>query len=301
MEATMRGLRLVGLVVVGAASVVVLSAAAIYLVSNYRLSTSASAASTSITVPSDVAAIQHGQHIAGAIARCTECHGPDLTGMIVRDDASARVVAPDITRGGVTANFSDADYARAIRNGLDPNGRPLWLMPTDDYAQLSDADLGALIAYLKSLPPVANSLPESEIRPLGRVLLAIGQPTLLGATQPASAFSQPSPQVPAVTAEYGEYLVTIAGCARCHGPGLSGGPIPGAPRGTPPASNLTPTGLGDWSEADFLRAIRSGRRPDGSLIDPSMPWQYYAQMSDLELRAIWEFLGVVPPRPNGNK
>jgi hypothetical protein len=77
--------------------------------------------------------------------------------------------------------------------------------------------------------------------------------------------------------------------------------VPGAPRGTVPASNLTPTGLGDWSEADFLRAMRSGRRPDGSLIDPAMPWQYYAQMSDLELRAIWQFLGVVPPRPSGNQ
>jgi hypothetical protein len=62
------------------------------------------------------------------------------------------------------------------------------------------------------------------------------------------------------------------------------------------ATNLTPSGLGSWSETDFLRAMRSGRRPDNTPIDTLMPWPFYAQMSDLELRAIWQFLGVIPPR-----
>jgi hypothetical protein len=68
-----------------------------------------------------------------------------------------------------------------------------------------------------------------------------------------------------------------------------------------PAANLTPTGLGSWSEADFLRAMRTGRRPDGSGIDTSMPWPYFAQMTDVELRAIWEYLGVLSPRPTGSR
>ena len=102
-----------------------------------------------------------------------------------------------------------------------------------------------------------------------------------------------------VTPAYGQYVMQIAGCARCHGQGLSGGSVPGAPRGTPQASNLTPSGIGNWTEADFLRAMRTGRRPDGSAIDSSMPWQFYAQMTDLELRAIWQYLGVVPARPTG--
>jgi cytochrome c553 len=299
MAATARALRLVGLLVLGAIVVVVLGGATIYVVSNSRLTASSSAPAASVTVPNDVASIQHGQHLAGAIARCTQCHGPGLTGTVMRDDASALVVAPDITRGGVAANYTDADYVHAIRDGIDHDGRPLWLMPTDDYARLSDADLGAMIAYLKSLPPVANSLPESQIRPLGRLLLAVGQPTLI-TDEATQASPRPSAPAPGVTAEYGEYLTAISGCARCHGPGLSGGSVPGAPRGSPPAANLTPSGLGDWSEADFLRAMHSGRRPDGSAIDTAMPWPYYAQMSDLELRAIWQFLGVVPPRPTGS-
>jgi cytochrome c553 len=302
MTATMRALRLFGLAVLGAIVLVVLGGAAIYLLSNYRLTAASNNPPTAaVSVPTDIASIQHGQHLAGAVARCTQCHGPSLTGMVIRDDAAARVVAPDITRGGVTANFSDADYAHAIRDGIDPSGRRLWLMPSDDYARLSDADLGALIAYLKSLPPVASSLPDSELHPLGRLLLAAGQATLLPAAEASQATPRPSALAPDTTPAYGEYLTTIAGCARCHGQGLSGGAIPGAPRGTPPAANLTPTGLGDWSEADFLRAMRSGRRPDGSAIDTAMPWPYYAQMNDLELRAIWQFLGVVPPRATGTK
>ena len=69
--------------------------------------------------------------------------------------------------------------------------------------------------------------------------------------------------------------------------------------GARPTANLTPTGLGNWSEADFVRAMRTGRRPDGSAIDTSMPWPYFAQMSDVELRAIWAFLSLVPPRLSG--
>jgi len=276
-------LRVVVPVVVGLVAVV---SATAYIVSEQQLSGARSVPSESIAVPNDIAAVQHGQHLAGAIALCTRCHAANLAGAVLEDDALARVVAPDITRGGPVAGFSDADYARAIRDGVGADGRPLWLMPTDAYSRLSDTDLGSLIAYLKSLPPVASSLPVNQIRPLGRVLAAAGRYALV--LPPNVAGSAPPPDL---TPQYGEYLVAIAGCARCHGARLSG--AAGA-RGAPPASDLTPAGLGGWSESDFLRAMRTGRRPDGSVLDSAMPWQYYAQMSDLELRAIWEYLGVLP-------
>jgi hypothetical protein len=104
-----------------------------------------------------------------------------------------------------------------------------------------------------------------------------------------------------VTQEYGAYLAEIAGCLRCHGPGLSGGTPSGALPGAVAAANITPAGIGDWSDADFLRAMRTGRRPDGRALDSSMPWPYFAQMSELELRAIWRFLQVVPPRQTGSR
>jgi cytochrome c553 len=286
-------LKMLALLVLGIALVVGLAMAAIYFRSESKLNARTSVPAESIAIPSDVASIQHGQHIAGAIAVCTQCHAPNLGGAVIVDDASARVVAPNLTRGGVGGTLSDADLARAIRYGLDPSGRPLWMMPSHAYSQLSDADLGALIAYLRSLPPIATTLPPSEIRPLGRLLLASGQASVLapGGAVPSSA-RQAAPEVDATPA-YGEYLATIAGCDRCHGPGLGGGTVPGS---TERAPNLTPARLGDWSEADFVRAMRTGHAPDGSEIDGSMPWQYYAQMSDLELRAIWEYLGVIPAR-----
>ncbi|MBV9598692.1 MAG: c-type cytochrome [Chloroflexi bacterium] len=172
-------------------------------------------------------------------------------------------------------------------------------MPTDDYNHLSDADLGALIAFLKSLPATPASLPASQIRPLGRVLFVVGEFDLLPGENINRSAPRPAAASVDLTPAYGQYLTTIAGCAGCHGPGLSGGAVPGAPRGARAAANLTNSGLGDWTQADFLRAMRSGRRPDGSGIDLSMPWPYYAQMTDLELEAIWQYLGVVPGRATG--
>jgi len=103
-----------------------------------------------------------------------------------------------------------------------------------------------------------------------------------------------------IIAGRGRYLADIAGCHGCHGTGLSGGPVAGPP-GLPPASNLTTAGIGDWTEADFVRAMRNGRRPDGSSLDPFMPWEVFGKMTDDELHALWLYLRSVPARAFGNK
>jgi cytochrome c553 len=286
-------------VVLGSALLGVLAVVGGYAFTQFRITTSVNVPTDHVIIPTDVASVKRGQHIVGAIAVCTQCHGPTLGGAVVQDDRSARVVAPNLTRGGIGATYTDADFVRAIGDGVDPSGRQLWMMPTDDYHHLSDDDLGALIAFLKSLPPTTADLPTDELHPYGRLRFALGRFDLL----PAERVDRSTPRPPAVAVDlspaYGEYLVLIAGCARCHGEGLSGGVVPGAPSGARPAANLTPTGLGNWSEADFVRAMRAGRRPDGSAIDTAMPWPYFAQMSDLELRAIWAFLSVGPPRQTG--
>ena len=90
------------------------------------------------------------------------------------DPLLARIVPPNLTRGrgGVGATFTDADFVRAIRHGVDPSGRQLLIMPSDDYNHFSDADLGAIIAYVRSLPPINTSLPSNDIRTLGLILFA---------------------------------------------------------------------------------------------------------------------------------
>ena len=137
---------------------------------------------------------------------------------------------------------------------------------------------------------------------LGRVLL------LVGALPPADASVVdhtrpfPAPIPPGVTVEYGRYLATVGGCVGCHGPGLSGGRVPGVPPDFPPAANITPSGpIGQWSEADFFRALREGKRPNGAEINPFMPWQASGKMTDDEIRAVWQFLKSVPARPSGTR
>jgi cytochrome c553 len=283
-----------GLVVAGLVLAAGAAVAAIWFISTSQIDKRVGVPTDPIQVPTDISAVQYGDHLAGAIALCGVCHGTDMSGRVIRDDAVARVVAPNLTRGGVGANLSDAELARAIRDGVDPSGRQLWVMPSDAYHDLSDNDLADIIAYLRALPPVTSKLPSSSLHPLGRFEFVTGQMDLL----PSVRIDQGAPRGvapdPGVTPAYGQYLVELSGCARCHGPTLAGGSLPNSPHDAAQAEDLTPAGLVGWSEADFVRAMRTGRRPDGSALDPLMPWQYFAQMSDLELAAIWTFLQLQP-------
>ncbi len=300
--ASLAALKVLGLVVGGAALVIGLTAAAIYFISDDRLNHRVDVPAESISIPTDIPSIQRGQHLASAVARCVECHGPNLAGKVFVDDPLlARIAPPNLTRGrgGVGATRSDADLARAIRHGVDPSGRLLLIMPSDEYNHFTDADLGAIIAYIRALPAITSSLPSNEVRTLGRVLFALGELPL----QPAANIdrSAPQPAAPAagVSAEYGKYLSDTAGCPACHGPGLAGGKMRQAQPNAAPAANITPAGLGNWSEADFIKAMRTGIRPDGRALDTSMPWPYFAELTDPELRAVWRFLQAVPSRQTG--
>jgi cytochrome c553 len=297
-------LKVLGLVLGSAGLVIGLAAGAVYFVSDNRLNLKVDVPPESIAIPTDITAIQRGQHLASAVAACVECHGPNLAGKVYLDDPLlVRIVPPNLTRGrgGVGATFTDADFVRAIRHGVDPSGRQLLIMPSDDYNHFSDADLGAIVAYVRALPSINTSLPANDIHTFGLILFAIGRLPL----QPAANIDHlaPRPVAPAaeVSAEYGKYLSDTAGCPSCHGPGLSGGQVPQAQANAVPAANITPAALVAWSEIDFIKAMRTGVRPDGHSIATSMPWPFYAQLTDSELQAIWRFLRAVPPRQTGTR
>jgi len=247
----------------------------------------------------DEATLARGRHLATAIGKCAACHGDDLGGKVMIDDpALGRAVSANLTRGrgGRPADWSIADWDRAIRHGVRRDGTGLLIMPSNDYAPMSDEDLAALAAYLETLPPVDRELPPSQIRLVGRALYVADKMPLV----PAAAIdhaARPVAPMPGPTAEYGRYLADIGGCTGCHGPTLAGGPS-GEP-GAPPASNLTPTGIGHYSEADFTRALRDGVRPDGSRLKEFMPVQFTKLMTDDEIRAVYLFLKSVPPREFG--
>ena len=251
----------------------------------------------------DSAAVARGRHLATAIGTCTLCHGEDLGGALYADAGPLGVIAgPNLTRsrGGRAAPRTTADWVRAIRFGVRDDGTSLVVMPSEVYTHLSDRDLAALVAYLDGLPPVDRESPRTRFGPVGRLMLGAGRLNLLVAPKTRRLTERTEP-APGPTAEYGRYLADVAGCHGCHGYGLSGGRVAGPP-GLPPASNLTPAGrLPSWSEGDFVRAMRTGTRPDGTRIDEFMPWRQLGRMTDEELRAIWLYLRSVPARPFGNK
>jgi len=298
-------LKWLGIVVGVLVVVVIVAIGATYLLSSSRLNKTYDVQPAVVTIPTDEASIQEGERLA--ISRgCVDCHGKDLSGGIVVDSPpTGRIAAANLTsgQGGVGANREDIDWVRAIRHGVGIDGKPLVFMPSFEFYYFNDDDLGKIIAYLKQVPPVDNELPPSSPGPLFRVLFLTGQLPLLAS---AELIDHHGPRPAAVevgqTEEYGEYLAV--GCIGCHGDNYSGGPIPGMPPDTPPAANLTPdpsTGLGSWAEEDFMVAMREGKRPDGTAIDPFMPWPNFSQLTDEELGALWLYLQSLPAKPYGNR
>lgn len=284
-------------------AVLALGALAVYAASNRRLSARYTVQPSPVTIPTDAAALERGKHLAQTRG-CMDCHGADLGGAKVIEDGKMGVVyGPNITRGagGVVAAYQENDYVRAIRHGVSADGHALFIMPSEDYALLSNEDLGALIAYLKSAPPVDRASVPVKVGPLARALLLAGKMPI-AAERIDHARVQPPTATPGVTPEYGRYIAA-ATCAGCHNPSFSGGKIDVGPPDWPPSANLTPDASGrlaKWSEADFIAALRTGRRPDGSEINPIMP-RNFGKMDDVELKALWAYLKTVPAKPTGQR
>jgi mono/diheme cytochrome c family protein len=182
---------------------------------------------------------------------------------------------------------------------MDRNGHNLLFMPSRDFNRFGDEDLAALIAYVKQMPPVNDTVPTSRVGPVARALLLAGKVPLLD----AAALDQHAPHSSAPPAEatpaYGEYLAMVGGCAGCHRPNFEGGRVPGTPPNFKPAANLTPTGIGTWTEADFVRVMRQGIGPGGVPVDSFMPFRLTKGMTDTEIDALWAYLKTVPPQPMG--
>lgn len=247
-----------------------------------------------LAVDSAPATIARGQHLVTAVAKCTDCHGDDLGGKVMVDDPLAgRLVGPNLTRGSNATASSDEALVRAIVHGVGDGGRPLVAMPARDYAALGREDVAAIVAYVRQAPRVERELPPTRLGPVLRVLLALHKVPLLEAELVDHAKGLAAAPAVEGTATYGAYLARTGGCIGCHGETLAGGPVPGVPN-APPAADLRPAALSRWSEQDFLRAMREGKRPDGRVLDPLMPWRATAAMTDTELHALWLFLREEP-------
>ncbi len=212
---------------------------------------------------------------------------------------TASNITPDADTG--IGKWSDAEIKTSIQRGIRPNGvRLAEIMPSGYYQILTPRDLDGIVAYLRSIPPVANKVPDPVYK------MALPHQVFPGAEQPMPEADLND------KVKRGFYLVTIAHCLECHTPngppgtgvdfqnslGKGGRDFHG-PWGVSTARNITPSkskGIGDWTDAEVKRAITEGVRKDGSRLKPPMGYSYYAKMTDADLDAMIAYLRTLPAR-----
>jgi mono/diheme cytochrome c family protein len=254
--------------------------------------------------------VERGEYLVRGPAGCGNCHTPmgpegfvadqELAGRVVEDSEPFLAIAPNLTPAGAIAGWSDTELARAIREGIRPDGSLIGPpMPFSMYRGLSDGDLGAIVAFLRTLPAVENDPGTSEYRiPLPP---AYGPPVESVADVPQG-----------VTVEYGAYLAgPVAHCLECHTPLGPQGPMLDTalgqggfefhgPWGVSVAANLTAhaDGLAGYSDDEIKAMIVEGVKPDGTPMMPPMPYGFLARMTPEDLDAIVMYLRSLPPLPD---
>lgn len=281
-----------------------------------------------IVQTSDARVIARGKYLARHVAVCIDCHsdrdwskfsGPPKPGTWGKGGARfdkklgfpGTVYSPNITPVHL-GDWTDSELAHAIVSGISKDGRVLHpVMPYTSYNNMSQDDLAAIVAYIRMLLPISNSVRKSHINfPINLFIKATPKPyspkvaPRLGQDQKSSI-------------AYGEYLAKMASCVDCHTrfeknkrmPDLyAGGSKFLRPDGSGIwSSNITPdkeTGIGGWTKAKFVARFKAYDLPYDEISSVSMdrntimPWSMYAGMTEADLGAIFDYLSSVEPIRN---
>lgn len=268
----------------------------------------------------DPEAIDRGRYLVFGPGHCSYCHTPP--DQWARLDAGEEIPlvggfelhlplgvlrTPNLTPDAETGigRLTDGQIARMLRHNVKASGQAS--IPLMEFQDMSDDDVAAIIAYLRSVPGVRNPVPPSSYNMLGKGVMAmLVKPTMPNGTPPVQSPAE------AATVERGAYVASaVANCAGCHsprnmadgsytGPRFSGGvmEVDGDPDQIFGVPNLTPhprTGhIVNWSEDMFVARFRAGPQYEGS----HMPWAAFARMSDTDLRAVYRFLMSLEPVEN---
>jgi mono/diheme cytochrome c family protein len=256
-----------------------------------------------IQVARTPAQIARGEKLANI---CVSCHTPGNQLPLSGSNFASKfefpplgtLYAPNLTPSGDIKDWADGEIIRAIREGVHRNGRSLLVMPSANFRNMSDEDVQALVAYLRSQPASGESSPDNHLNVLGAIFMNVSDFRV--AQQPVGNVTAPQPETPA----YGKYLVDILGCRDCHGNQLQGKVENGQP-GPPPGPNLTKI-VPKWTEEEFMAFFNTGTMPGGGQVpiltlksgfsEPRMPWQVVrAATSDDDLMAMFSYLSTLSP------
>lgn len=245
-----------------------------------------------VQVPADSASIERGRVLS---ISCVSCHGHDLAGKVFFDDPAIGILASsNLTRanGSETERYTNRDFVRAIRHGLNKSGNKLMVMPSKSYSYLSDEDLGCLLAHINTLPQVERTFEKRRLTFMAQVMAGAG---MFGDLFHYDLIDHEKAQkVPSVaigpSIEYGSYIVHIHGCNECHKTDLKGGTSPDPV--SPPVPNISPTGnVGNWTLEQFIRVFRTGATPEGKTMDAKfMPFPALGAHSDQEIEAVYNYI-----------
>jgi mono/diheme cytochrome c family protein len=235
--------------------------------------------------------IRRGQAIANSF--CGSCHSKAGTldgGVDIGHDLVIPIgsfIPPNLTPAGPLKNWSDGEIFRAIRNGVDADGHWMIIMSYTNAGKLSDDDMQALIAYIRTMPGEGQQSPNApdQLNPLGIAMLGAG---LLPTGNPVFTGVVTAPPK-AATEKYGEYILSYQDCRACHGANLTGG-VEGQLGPIGPDLNL----VKEWKLDEFITTMRTGVDPNRYELSKQMPWRPIGKMDDVELGAIYQYLTHLP-------
>jgi cytochrome c553 len=237
-----------------------------------------------ISIPTDPESIIEGRRLATIRGCFGACHGKQGEGRVLFDQPMiGRFVAPNLT--AAARKYTDTELAVIIRNGLRPGGRGMFVMPSSAFVGLTDADLGRIIAYLKSLPAVAGPGPSFSVGPLGRIGLATGK---FKTEAQLIAETVPPPEATNEEAVYGRYLARTI-CAHCHGTNLRG-------TSNPDFTSPNLAVVAAYSPEAFTQLLRTGVALGGRNLRTMSPWArgLLSHLTDAEIAALYSYLHAIP-------
>ncbi|MBK6565169.1 MAG: cytochrome c [Saprospiraceae bacterium] len=245
-----------------------------------------------VIIPQDSVSIERGRILS---VDCRSCHGPDLAGKVFFDDPTIGTLpSSNLTRakGSETEHYTNQDFVKAIRHGLNKAGNRLMVMPCKSTSQISDKDLGCLIAFINTLPKVENTFPKRKFAFTAQIMAGAGLfGDLFHYDLIDHEITNNIKHIPeGSTEEYGHYLTSIHGCNDCHKKDLKGGKSPDPV--SPPVPDISRTGnFGKWTQEQFISVFRTGKTPEGKILDGNfMPFAGLGAHSDEEIAAVYNYI-----------